>query len=143
MRGILTMSGGQGKQKPTGAGGKTMKYNKSEIMKEAWKLHRSYSCRTLTFGQCLSRAWNRAKEAAKLAGQKAQKFVDGMTIVADGVELTLNLWVKYGKSRIYINDNKRNNQGYIDIERMEAKDVRKVAYAQTAAEIALAIACNM
>lgn len=123
-----------------------MKYNKSEIMKEAWKLHRSWNTRALTFAQCLTRAWAKAKEAAARAAEMLQKtmmFVNGMTIMADGIELTLNRWQKNGMDRIYINDSKRNTQGYIDIKTGKAYGVRNMPYAQIGAEIALAIAENL
>lgn len=45
-----------------------MKYNKSEIMKSAWNLRKmSLKWTTpLCFGECLRRAWNKAKDAARV-----------------------------------------------------------------------------
>lgn len=40
-----------------------MKYNKSEIFKNAWKLRKNDN--SLTFGECLRRAWAKAKETIK------------------------------------------------------------------------------
>ena len=61
-----------------------MKYDMSKIMKAAWELHRSYSARALTFGECLKRAWAQAKEemaeAAEIARVSGKKFTDGMEI---------------------------------------------------------------
>lgn len=39
----------------------TSKYNKSEIMREAWKIFRRESKFGWTFGKCLSVAWRNAK----------------------------------------------------------------------------------
>ena len=55
------------------------KFNLSEIMKNAWNLFRSTGNR---FSECLHQAWAMAKM---------------MTIG--------NLWQKYGKSRVYFNQN--------------------------------------
>lgn len=123
-----------------------MKYNKREIMKEAWNLHRSWNARALTFGQCLARAWARAKEAAARAAEMLQKdldFVNGMTIMADGVALTLNRWQKNGMDRVYINDSKRNSQGFVDVKTGIAYGVRHMPYAEIGAEIAQAITANL
>lgn len=38
-----------------------MKYNKSEIMKQAWQIKRTWKERK-TFGECLKMSWNMAKE---------------------------------------------------------------------------------
>lgn len=56
-----------------------MKYNKSEIMKAAWK--RYNDCKRLvkeyreTFSQSLRYAWRKAKEAAKTAAEIAAKGI--------------------------------------------------------------------
>lgn len=91
-----------------------MKYNRSEIMKAAWKMHRSYNARALTFGQCLARAWAKAKEAAKVAAQIAVRFVDGMIVKVENLEFSLRRWTKYGMDRVYINFGK-DKVGYMDI----------------------------
>ena len=39
----------------------TQKYNKSEIMKDAWRLFRLYRKFSWSFGKCLSIAWDNAK----------------------------------------------------------------------------------
>ena len=95
-----------------------MKYNKSEIMKDAWKMHRSYNARALTFGQCLARAWAKAKEAAKIASQTFVRFVDGMTVTVDGIAFSLKRWTKYGMDRIYVNCGKEK-VCYMDIARKQ------------------------
>lgn len=45
-----------------------MKYNKAEIMRNAWSMfrHSKKTCtRPLTFGECLSRVWAKAKHDAR------------------------------------------------------------------------------
>lgn len=42
----------------------TQKYNKSEIMKDAWRLFRLYRKFSWSFGKCLSIAWDNAKIVA-------------------------------------------------------------------------------
>lgn len=93
-----------------------MKYNKSEIMMEAWKIRRSVNARALTFGQCLVRAWAKAKKAAEIAAQTTVRFVDGMTVTVDGIDFTLRRWTKYGMDRLYVNW-KNEKVGYMDIAR--------------------------
>ena len=97
-----------------------MKYNKSEIMKSAWSLY--YMSKrwvdSLTFSECLRRAWVRVKAERKAAELEAAKPVFDGTAEMDGY--TFNLWEKYGKRRIYINNctghNKSNRGGYIDLD---------------------------
>lgn len=74
-----------------------MKYNKSQIMKEAWAYHKKFS--GYTFSHCLRRAWKLAKEAA----QEANKipFVKEATMEYDFHEVSFRLWENYGKRRIY------------------------------------------
>lgn len=79
-----------------------MKYNKSEIMKKAWELKKSYRARSLTFGQCLSRAWDEAKQVAAENAYNGVVFVNGMEITMNGVTRTLNRWTKNGMDRVYI-----------------------------------------
>lgn len=91
-----------------------MKYNKSNIMKRAWELKKSYNCRSLTFGECLSRAWDEAKKAVSENAFVGCKFRDGMEITMNGVTRTLNRWTKSGMDRVYINYG-RKNDGYVDL----------------------------
>ena len=98
-----------------------MKYNRSEIMKAAWELRRSYFARALTFAECLKRAWAKAKEemtaAAEMAKVEGQKFADGMEITFDGYTAILRRWVKGNHDRIYLNvPNSRKNYGYVDLK---------------------------
>ena len=97
-----------------------MKYDLSKIMKAAWEMHRSYSARSLTFGECLKRAWAKAKEAmadaAETARVSGKKFVDGMEITFDGYTAILRRWTKGGHDRIYLNATAgRKNYGYVDL----------------------------
>ena len=57
-----------------------MKYNRSEIMKAAW---RNYRCNTVTFAQALRMAWYEAKKTA------ARYNVYGKRIHDDSVVLLL------------------------------------------------------
>lgn len=92
-----------------------MKYNKSEIMKMAWKIRRSYHSRALTFGQCLKRAWDRAKNEYQNS-LVPTIFTNGMEITVDGCTRTLNRWSKGGMDRVYINGGCRKGDGYVDIK---------------------------
>lgn len=49
-----------------------MKYNRSEIMKNAWKMFKENKANGLefTFAMCLSTAWNMAKKAVKTVATK-------------------------------------------------------------------------
>lgn len=49
----------------------TQKYNKSEIMKDAWRLFRLYRKFSWSFGKCLSIAWDNAK---RLAEEEARRI---------------------------------------------------------------------
>lgn len=91
-----------------------MKYNRSEIMKRAWDLYRTYRRWERTFSWCLSKAWEEAKQEAADAAYNGVKFVDGMEISMNNVTCTLNRWSKYGKDRVYINRNGKND-GYVDL----------------------------
>lgn len=97
-----------------------MKYNMSKIMKAAWEMKRSYYCRSLTFGECLRRAWAEAKaaaaDAAEFARVAGKKFVDGMTVTFEGYTATLRRWTKGNQDRIYLNAEGRKNYGYVDLK---------------------------
>ena len=83
------------------------KYNLSEIMKNAWAMFRKGG---KLFSECLRKAWAIAKGLAK------NQFTGFANL--DGFEF--NLWEKYGKRRIYINNysgrNKNNRGGFIDLD---------------------------
>ena len=91
-----------------------MKCNRSEIMKRAWEIKKSYRARSLTFGQCLSRAWDEAKREVGENAYNGVDFVNGMEITMNDVTRTLNRWTKNGMDRVYINYGKKND-GYIDL----------------------------
>lgn len=91
-----------------------MKYNRSEIMKRAWEIKRSYRARALTFGQCLSRAWDEAKQEVAENAYIGRDFENGMEITMNDVTRTLNRWTKNGMDRVYINSG-RKNDGYVDL----------------------------
>lgn len=54
-----------------------MKYNKSEIFKNAWKLRKMSMkwVQKLSFGECLRRAWSDAKESVKAAAESVKEIV--------------------------------------------------------------------
>lgn len=52
-----------------------MKYNKSQIMKNAWCLFRKFDGR-LCFGKCLSRAWAQAKEDNEAMARLQNREID-------------------------------------------------------------------
>ncbi|MDH6304605.1 hypothetical protein M2459_001340 [Parabacteroides sp. PF5-5] len=47
------------------------KYNKSEIMKKAWAIHRSKWQYASNFSMCLKRAWDIAKESIEYEAKQA------------------------------------------------------------------------
>lgn len=58
-------------------GQRTMKYNKSEIFKNAWKLRKMSMkwVQKLSFGECLRRAWAAAKEAVKATAESVKEII--------------------------------------------------------------------
>lgn len=54
----------------------TQKYNKSEIMKDAWRLFRHYRKFSWSFGKCLSIAWDNAKIEIKNNEAKAKRLAE-------------------------------------------------------------------
>ena len=98
-----------------------MKYNRSEIMKAAWGMKRSYSCRSLTFGECLKRAWANAKttaaDTAEFDRLNGKQFEDGETVTFEGYTCTLTRWTKGNHDRIYLNDGSRKGCGYVDLRK--------------------------
>lgn len=99
------------------------KYNLSKIMKRAWELVKNSG---MTISSGLKKAWKEAKDMANKikfeATAKVAKILNGESSPCIGTEydsdsnyFTFNLWEKYGKRRIYINDYKRRSVGYIDL----------------------------
>lgn len=82
-----------------------MKYNKSEIMKEAWKLFKSCTPNhRAPFGRYLHLAWERARKEAEKAQRMAsrQQFTGFATICIPGIGVAdFRLWQNYGKRRVY------------------------------------------
>lgn len=115
-----------------------MKYNKSEIMKRAWKIRRSYHSKALTFGQCLERAWGEAKTEYQNS-LVPTVFTNGMEITVDGITRTLNRWTKGKYDRIYINGGCRKGDGFVDIINRRAFLNGDLTYQQHFAEKILAM----
>lgn len=86
-----------------------MKYNKSDIMKEAWRYHRQYT--GYSWSSCLRRAWKLAKEAY----QEAHKITFNKKATMDylGTLVDFRLWEKGGKRRIYCTYG--SGDGYVDL----------------------------
>ena len=91
-----------------------MKYNRSEIMKRAWELYRTYRRWERTFAWCLTKAWAEANQEASENVYNGVDFVNGMEITMNDVTCTLNRWSKYGMDRVYINRNGKRD-GYVDL----------------------------
>lgn len=81
------------------------KYNLSKIMKRAWELVKKAG---MTISSGLKKAWDEAKETKK----EFKGFLKMQT--SDGYDVTVKMWQKADKKRIYFNDYKRRNVGYID-----------------------------
>ena len=93
-----------------------MKYNKSEIMKEAWRLFRSCTPGfRAAFGRYLAMAWARAKRAAEKALRMAnrQPFTGFATIDFQMRKVDFRLWANYGKRRVYCSLG--HGRSYIDL----------------------------
>lgn len=77
-----------------------MKYNKSEIFRNAWKLRKMSMkwVESLSFGECLRRAWAQAKEAAA----EATKFALGqINIMVNYRSLCVNLYARTVQGNTY------------------------------------------
>jgi len=57
---------------------KMIKYNKSEIMKDAWNLYR-ISIWKGNFSVCLKKAWEFAKQALNAAAKRTVKKINGVS----------------------------------------------------------------
>lgn len=68
-----------------------MKYNKREIMRNAWNLVKTYG---IKISSAMKSAWALAK-----AMIEAEKHTDDY---CGNAKVTVNDWVKYGKNRTYI-----------------------------------------
>lgn len=91
-----------------------MKYNRSEIMKRAWELYRTFRRWGDSFGKCLTMAWKEAKQEAADNAYNGVEFANGMEITMNDVTCTLNRWTKCGMDRVYINRNGKRD-GYVDL----------------------------
>lgn len=114
------------------------KYDKSKIMKRAWKIRRSWSARGLSFGECLKHAWYEAKiEYQNSCVPK--KFTNGMKITVDGYTRSLSRWTKGGFDRVYINGGSRKGDGFVDIKNKRPYLRHRLTYAVDMAEKILAM----
>lgn len=108
-----------------------MKYNLSEIMKNAWATYRSdrrlrelapqqyRTSKPLAFADCLRMAWKKAKAIAACAISATKEAFTGSATInvptcwGGIVEFAAKAWENYGKSRIYIEAG-RTEKAYID-----------------------------
>lgn len=84
----------------------------SKIMKRAWEIKKEDI--NNVFGLCLKMAWEETKAPKKEVFTGYAEIVDPAIRIWDGI-ISFSLWEKYGKKRIYINDQRRNSIGYIDL----------------------------
>ena len=96
-----------------------MKYNLSEIMKNAWAMRKNSirsAGKTLSFSECLKRAWSEYKN--RLYGMRTEMVdFDEVKVFFSGetYELyTFKEWKNYGKYRAYVSVGKKQ-LGYIDM----------------------------
>lgn len=90
-----------------------MKYNRSEIMKEAWRLLRRGLSSITNMSQALKRAWAKAKRKMAIAIENAASRVENKhrnaiecnPIVSSLIAAGGRLWENYGKKRVYLNSN--------------------------------------
>lgn len=115
------------------------KYDLSKIMKKAWEIRKSYHSKSLTFGECLARAWH----YAKIEYQNSlvpTVFTDGMEITIDGYTRTLSRWKKFDHDRVYINGGSRKGDGYVDLKKRDYSLRGGLTYQIKMAEAILAMA---
>lgn len=104
-----------------------MKYNRSDIMRNAWNIRRESGC---TMSDALKKAWAVAKKGSEMT--KKDEIIEKLDkIVAIGnargngyhYDLIINDWAKYGKDRTYFKiietrdhskHHKEGNYGYFD-----------------------------
>jgi len=113
------------------------KYNLSAIMTAAWKMKKSYSARSLSFAECLRRAWNTAKSEMIANSFVSAKFTNNMDITVDGYTRTLTRWTKGDYDRIYINGGSRNGDGFVDLKAKAPRLRNNCTYAVKIADIVL------
>lgn len=68
-----------------------MKYNKTEIMRNAWRIRKTYN---VSMSVAMKAAWAVAKAVA-IAEQDADEY-------CGNYRTSVNDWAKYGKARCYI-----------------------------------------
>ena len=98
-------------------------FNKSEIMKKAWKFKKEFN---MKFNECLKKAWAFAKMKAETIEKTIEKIVDKYVEIsfAASAYAKVNVWEKYGYKRLYIsiyNAGKKYDAGYCDL-------TKKIAY---------------
>lgn len=110
-----------------------MKYNKSRIMKRAWKLKEELNS---SFSTALKISWNEEKRFIALNTGEKVKFNDGMEITVEGYTRTLKRWTKGNYDRIYINNDSKSD-GFVDIKNKTANLKSNAPYQVKMSEIIL------
>ena len=87
-----------------------MKYNLSQIMKNAWKAVKELG---MTISEGLKKAWKEAKKMEKTLREKVVAEIESIveTAKCEGWNYTINVndWEKYGKSRTYFSVTETRN----------------------------------
>ena len=74
----------------------TQKYNKSEIMKDAWRLFRRYRKFSWSFGKYLSIAWDNAKIEIKNKEAKAKRLAEeDASSIASVLSYLMSVWLAF------------------------------------------------
>lgn len=89
---------------------KAVRYNKSEIMKQAWSMYRS-KFYGYTFAQALKMAWHYAKQEAAIIAQREARMAEQVAKTA----ARQAAYVETKQDRFYKNFNRRNNAAYRNV----------------------------
>lgn len=94
------------------------KYNKSEIMKNAWKMVKEVS---LTISEALKKAWSIAKGTVKTLKDEMVEKMENLVSLASPVmnyRMSVKDWSNYGKNRTYLKviETRDNSKHYIEYD---------------------------
>lgn len=90
---------------------KATKFNRSEIMKQAWNMYRTKLYGYETFAQALRMAWYYAKQEAAIIAQREARMAEQAAKVA----ARQAAYVETKQDRFYKNFNRRNNTAYRNV----------------------------
>lgn len=94
------------------------KYNKSEIMKNAWRMVKETG---LTMSSALKRAWAIEKGTVKTLKEEMVEKMENLIAMASDVmnyRISVNDWVKYGKNRTYLKiiETRNNSKHHVEYD---------------------------